>query len=121
MAFSASTGLVPASVYHYGRAMREVAMPTGEFRFVFYARDYDATVAFYRDGLGLPIVDGWDRGPEDRGALFAAAAGIIEVVHARGRPFSPPEGSWLLFEVEDVAARYRRARERGLPIQQALV
>ena len=26
-------------------------MMTGEFRCIFHARDYDSTVAFYRDGL----------------------------------------------------------------------
>ena len=59
-------------------------MAGGEFRLVFYTRDYEATVAFYRDGLELPIVGGWDRGPEDRGTLFQAAAGIIETLQAPG-------------------------------------
>ena len=46
---------------------------------MFEARDYEAAVAFYRDGLGLPVVYSWDRGA-DRGSFFGAASGIIEVV-----------------------------------------
>jgi catechol 2,3-dioxygenase-like lactoylglutathione lyase family enzyme len=69
-------------------------MSNGEFRFVFYARDYENTVGFYRDGLGLPIVGGWDRGIGDRGTLFSAAGGIIEAISARGRDFAPPVGLW---------------------------
>ena len=42
------------------------------FHFVFEAEDYDKTVAFYRDALELPIVEGWDRGA-DRGRMFQAA------------------------------------------------
>ncbi len=36
-------------------------MTTGQFRFAFFARDYESTVAFYRDGLELPIAGTWDR------------------------------------------------------------
>ena len=96
-------------------------MVDGEFRFVFYAQDYEKTVGFYRDGLDLPIVGGWDRGIDDQGTLFGAARGIIEVVFGRGRDFAPPMGSWLLFQVDDVDSCYQRALERGLPIKQDLL
>ena len=55
-------------------------MNQSEFRCAFVARDYKASVAFYRDDLKLNKVGGWDRGHDDRGTLFAAAAGIIEVM-----------------------------------------
>jgi catechol 2,3-dioxygenase-like lactoylglutathione lyase family enzyme len=32
-------------------------MSRGQFRFSYFTPDYDATVAFYRDGLGLPVVE----------------------------------------------------------------
>ena len=95
-------------------------MPGGEFRFVYYAQDYGATVAFYRDGLELPIVGGWDRGPEDQGTLFGAASGIIGVLHLDGRAFVPPQGGWLLYEVDDVAEQFQRARAKGLPLSEEL-
>ena len=92
-------------------------MPSGEFRFVFYARDYNDTVSFYRDGLELPIIGGWDRALHDQGTLFGAASGIIEVIHPGGREFTPPVGAWLLFHVDDVDELYRRVRRKGLSIK----
>ena len=91
---------------------------TGEFRFIFRAQDYEASVAFYRDGLELPIVGSWDRGPAERGALFQAASGIIEVLAlAPGAEYVPPQGMELSYEVDDVDGWYRRVREKGLSIR----
>jgi predicted enzyme related to lactoylglutathione lyase len=97
-------------------------MSNGEFRYVCVTSRYAQTVAFYRDGLALPVVGGWDRAEDDRGTLFRAASGIIEVILAGpDRESSPPRGSWLLAEVDDVDAVYRQVRERGLPVSQELI
>lgn len=91
---------------------------TGEFRFIFRAQDYEAAVAFYRDGLELPVVGSWDRGPAERGTLFQAASGIIEVLaRAPGRECVSLQGGELAYEVDDVDERYRRVQEKGLPIR----
>ena len=91
---------------------------TGEFRFIFRAQDYEASVAFYRDGLELPIVGSWDRGPAERGTLFQAASGIIEVLAlAPGAEYVPPQGMELSYEVDDVDGWYRWVREKGLSIR----
>jgi catechol 2,3-dioxygenase-like lactoylglutathione lyase family enzyme len=98
----------------------EDEMSTGEFRFVFFANDYESTLTFYRDGLELPIIGGWDRGPDDRGTLFQAASGIIEVIHPHGRELVPPQGAWLLFQVDNVDDWYQHVRTKGLRILQEL-
>ena len=91
---------------------------TGEFRFIFRAEDYEASVTFYRDGLELPIVGSWDRGPAQRGTLFQAASGIIEVLAlAPGEAYTPLQGGELAYEVDDVDEQYRRVQEKGLPIR----
>ena len=41
-------------------------MSKGQFRFSYFTPEYGATVAFYGDGLGLPILESWDRGLDDR-------------------------------------------------------
>ncbi|HSB80657.1 MAG TPA: VOC family protein [Candidatus Methylomirabilis sp.] len=102
-------------------------MSRRQFRFAYLTPDYDSTVTFYRDGLGLPVLESWDRNPDDRGTLFAAGSGIIEVL---ARPKSgdsshvwdarPPQGAFMVIEVEDVEQIYRGAIEKGLPIQQHL-
>jgi catechol 2,3-dioxygenase-like lactoylglutathione lyase family enzyme len=99
----------------------------GQFRFSYFTRDYEATISFYRDDLELPVVESWARSAEDRGTLFAAASGIIEVVFRPDNPESfhgwddrPPQGAFIAIELPDVEQAYRRATERHLSIQQEL-
>jgi uncharacterized glyoxalase superfamily protein PhnB len=99
----------------------------GQFRFSYFTPEYDATVAFYRDDLQLVILESWDRSADDRGTLFAAASGIIEVVlrsagHASSHRWDdrPPQGAFMVIEVPDVEQAYQRATERRLSIQQQL-
>jgi catechol 2,3-dioxygenase-like lactoylglutathione lyase family enzyme len=102
-------------------------MSKGQFRFSYFTRDYESTVAFYRDGLELPVIESWDRGPDDRGILFGAASGIIEVLTFPRSGHSshlwddrPPQGAFMAMEVDDIESRYRRAVEKGLMIKQEL-
>lgn len=99
-----------------------------EFRYVYYAEAYDESVAFYRDVLGAEQVDGWDGGEDNRGAIFAAGGGFIEVIAVppadwlgelgspRDRLRGPAAAGWLLIEVDDVDAWHDRLRERGANI-----
>jgi catechol 2,3-dioxygenase-like lactoylglutathione lyase family enzyme len=99
----------------------------GQFRFSYFTEDFDSTVAFCREGLELPVIESWDRGPDDRGVLFGAASGIIEILtRPRGGQSShlwddrTPQGAFMVIEVDDVDARYKQAIERRLPIKQEL-
>ncbi len=102
-------------------------MSKGQFRFSYFTPAYEATVAFYRDGLGLPVIESWDRNPDDQGTLFGAASGMIEVL---ALPKSgeashlwddrPPQGAFMVIEVGDVEEAYRLAVEKGLPIKQEI-
>src|SRR5437588_661089 len=103
-------------------------MSTREFRCCFYAADYEKALAFYRDGLELPVLQSWDRSADDRGTLFVAASGIIEVLAMpQQRPLMgisdtrPLQGVGLVIEVDDVDAWYQRAVQKGLPIAEGLV
>jgi len=97
-----------------------------QFRFCYFTPKYEETVAFYRDGLDLRLVDAWDRHPDDRGSLFQAAAGIIEVVARPTGPSShlwddrPPQGASIVIEVDDVDEANRRAVAKKLPLTQPL-
>jgi catechol 2,3-dioxygenase-like lactoylglutathione lyase family enzyme len=102
-------------------------MREGQFRFAYFTPDYESTVAFYRAGLELPILETWDHHPDDRGTLFGAASGMIEVL---ALPKSgeashlwdnrPPQGAFMVIEVDQVEACYQRAVDKGLPITQEL-
>src|SRR5712692_1878792 len=102
-------------------------MANGQFRCAFHAKDYESTVAFYRDGLGLPVVETWDRGRDDRGTLFRAASGIVEVMalpHQKEEgsawDYREPQGVMMVIEVENVDELHGRALARGLPVKERL-
>jgi catechol 2,3-dioxygenase-like lactoylglutathione lyase family enzyme len=67
-----------------------------EFRFAFYARDFEKSVDFYRDVLGMKPVGGWDR-PDGKGALLSAGGtAVIEIYGAaQGKTYTGPAPSAL--------------------------
>ena len=89
-------------------------------RAVLDVAEFDQVVAFYRDLLGWPVVGGWDRGPQDRGALVqVSAGGVLEVV-GHGPDHRTPRNAGLVLAVElddadGVDALHRRLREAGVP------
>ncbi len=100
-------------------------MGSREFRVILRAKtfeDYEATVAFYRNGLELPVVASWDR-EGDRGTLLRAASGIIEVLAtAQNKEFTlvdtgPPRGVTIVIEVDDLDGYFTRVREKGLAVR----
>jgi len=102
-------------------------MGKGQFRFSYFTPKYEETLAFYRQGLELPIIEAWDRSPDDRGTLFGVASGVIEVLALPGNTGSdhlwddrPPQGAFMVIEVEQVDSLYQRTVEMGLPIQEEL-
>jgi catechol 2,3-dioxygenase-like lactoylglutathione lyase family enzyme len=97
-----------------------------QFRFCYFTPKYDETVAFYREGLELPLLESWNRGADDQGSLFEAASGIIEVIVRPSGPVShlwddrPPQGASMVIEVADVDSVHRRSVAKKLPVTQDL-
>jgi catechol 2,3-dioxygenase-like lactoylglutathione lyase family enzyme len=63
-----------------------------EFRFAFFARDFEKSIHFYRDILGMvPTGEWWDR-PDGKGALLSAGGtAVIEIYGAaRGKTYKGP-------------------------------
>ena len=98
----------------------------GNIRLIFVTRKYAATLAYYRDGLELPIVEAWNHGLNERGVEFQVGSGTIQFTSLA------PESGYTLglstnqqgvsigIEVADIETWYRRARENGLEISQDL-
>ena len=92
-------------------------LANGQLRFMFVAKDYDASVAFYRDGLGLQVDHDWNFGPEDCGTVFLVGAGMVEVLGGLpGQAYTAPQGPWMSIQIADPDAFYQLALERGLKV-----
>ena len=90
---------------HYALAM-------AEFRVVFIARDYDETVGFFTDVMGLQILRSFEEG--GKGTILLAADGQIEVFDPSvgwGEP--GVRGARMAWEVDDAAAEYARIVAAG--------
>ncbi len=86
----------------------------GQFRFLFTARDYDATVDFYTDTLGLAVVHQWD--DHGRGTIVAASGtGQIEIFEG-GDVVEPVAGAALAWEVDDVDSIHAALRQKGVEV-----
>lgn len=53
--------------------------PVRELRFAYTVDDYDEAVRFYRDALGLPVIQEWDQ-PTGRGAILDAGRATLELL-----------------------------------------
>ncbi|MEI8104248.1 MAG: VOC family protein [Actinomycetes bacterium] len=94
--------------------------PVKELRVVITADDFAAMTAFYRDGLGLPVLASWDR-PDGSGAILDAGRATIEVVSRlqsesidqieAGRPTG--DAIRIAVELEDSVAGADRLVEAG--------
>jgi len=73
------------------------------FRFIFRAADYPKAIDFYRNKLEFPVIMDWDRSPAERGTVFKANTGEIEVLAVPPRmEHTHPQGFELCIEVDQV-------------------
>ncbi len=98
-----------------------------QFRTAYSTPDYEETLEFYADGLEFPVVESWDHGPNDRGTLFAAFSGIIEVLALPEKPeedpswdHRAPQGVSIVIEVEDVDDLHAKAIDHQLPVKESI-
>ena len=88
-----------------------------EFRVVFVAADYDATVGFFTDVMGLKLQRSF--GDDQLGCIIEAADGLIEIFGAaHDRPSDPVSGVVLAWEVADADAEHERLVAAGAEIVQ---
>lgn len=94
--------------------------PVHELRTAVTVEDYDRVLAFYRDALGLPVIEAWEDG-DARGVILDAGratlellseaqAELIDGVEVGERVAGPVR---LALEVDDSAATARRLVEAG--------
>ena len=83
-----------------------------EFRVAFVGADYEATVRFFTDMMGLDVLRSFEEG--GKGTILTAADGQIEVFSPdAGRGTPGVTGVALAWEVSDADAEYERITAAG--------
>lgn len=100
----------------------------GAFRFTYFTGKYDETCRFYEDKLGFSLEHSWDRNAHDKGTLFKAGAGLIEVLlfpeddahKFAGVDYRPPQGAFMCIQVWDIDQRFDHLKSVGVPFEQEI-
>ncbi len=82
-----------------------------QFRALIRPSDYDRSIAFYRETLGLDVHHSWDH-PHGKGTVFQAGSGLIEIALGEGTS-GTPGFKGVVIQVEDADATYRELTARG--------
>ena len=86
-----------------------------EFRVIFVAADYDATVGFFTDVMALKLQRSFEEG--QKGCIIEAGDGLIEIFGtADDAPSDPVSGVVLAWEVADADAEHERLIAAGAEI-----
>ncbi|AFM15490.1 lactoylglutathione lyase family protein [Mycolicibacterium chubuense NBB4] len=81
-------------------------------RVLFRPKDYQRSIAFYRDGIGLAIAREYSGG-----TVFYAGQSLIEIAgHGAPGRDAPPFPGALWLQVRDLHATQNELRERGIDI-----
>jgi catechol 2,3-dioxygenase-like lactoylglutathione lyase family enzyme len=86
-------------------------MRVQSFVFQFSPSDYERSVEFYQEWLGLELIRAWNR-PTDKGSLLSAGQGaVVELVNPPdGQRYQgpAPANARLLFEVDSADDEFAR-------------
>jgi catechol 2,3-dioxygenase-like lactoylglutathione lyase family enzyme len=82
-------------------------------RTLLHPADFDRTLAFYRDGLGLAVAREFGGG-DHRGVVFFAGGGFLEVVGTGPDPGRPGVELWL--QVRSMDATVDELAVRDVPL-----
>jgi len=93
-----------------------------QFRCAFFTNEFESTVDFYKNTLGFEMGETWDRASDDKGAIFLAGTGMIEVLtmprHNEDWVWDKrrPQGLAIVIEIEDIDGFYKGLLNQGAPI-----
>ena len=100
----------------------------GAFRFAYFTKKFDETCKFYEDTLHFDLEHSWDRNENDKGALFRAGAGLIEVLlfpnddthKIAGLDYRSPQGTFAVIQVWDIDDLFLRLKSVGVHFEQEI-
>lgn len=101
----------------------------GKFRFAYFTDKYKETYDFYENSLGLDLAHSWDRNDYDKGAVFKAGGGLIEIMlrpegeehRYQGLDYRVSQGAFMVIQVFDVDELFMKYKADGIPFKQEIV
>ncbi|MEM8895459.1 MAG: VOC family protein [Bacteroidota bacterium] len=100
----------------------------GKFRFTYFTDQYQETYEFYQKTLGFVLEHDWDRSDHDKGALFHAGLGLIEILHLPqeehriiGLDYRSPQGVFMCIQVWNIDELFKKYKSLAVPFQQEIV
>ena len=90
-----------------GRAHWPEHLPVGALRVVRWSAHYDQTVSFYRDTIGLPVLETFADSYGLDGTILGLPGGPVhlEIVRLRDAPYPASGRDQLVFYLPDTAAQ----------------
>jgi catechol 2,3-dioxygenase-like lactoylglutathione lyase family enzyme len=101
----------------------------GKFRFTYFTNKYQETCDFYAYMLELNLSHSWDRDENDKGALFEAGDGLIEILYHsdpekpgnQGLDYRTPQGVFMCIQVWKIDELFEDYQKKEIPFKQKIV
>ncbi|MCX2718033.1 VOC family protein [Lentiprolixibacter aurantiacus] len=105
-----------------------MAKKEGKFRFAYFTDKYQETCGFYRDTLELKLEHSWDRSEDDKGSLFKAGMGLIEVLKRPGNEqqkvkdldYRHPQGAFMVVQVWEIDELFKKYKKKRVPFKEEI-
>ena len=105
-----------------------MAEKEGKFRFAYFTDRYQETCSFYKDTLELKLEHSWNRSEHDKGSLFKAGLGLIEVLQQpgeedhriKGLDYRPPQGAFMVIQVWEIDELFQKFKNKGVSFKEEL-
>lgn len=87
----------------------------GEFRLKLYPKDFYKVREFYEKILCWPIIDSWDQGDNEKGAMFGTGSATLELLSPK-KGYQPIQGASISIEVKNVMKLWDYLKDKA-PIE----
>ncbi len=103
-------------------------MKEGAFRFTYFTDKYQETIQFYEATLSFELEHSWNRNESDKGALFKAGRGLIEILQSpvdsslenEGLDYRSPQGAFMCVQVWEIDQLFEKFQSRGVSFKQEI-
>ncbi len=100
----------------------------GAFRFAYFTKKYSETYEFYENQLEFKLEYFWDRNNNDKGTLFKAGLGLVEILKFPddkslfnlGLDYREPQGVFMVIQVHNIDEIFEKYKVKRLNFHQEI-